>query len=80
MLSLQGRFQWVTGTTQVTHDNKNYTPVPAALAVFAKASYFPTTSGSLRPFVSGGIGGGQIFFRHQACEVRQKRHDILGFL
>jgi hypothetical protein len=60
MLSLQGRFQWVTGTTQITHDNKSYEPVPAALAVFAKASYFAEASGNLRPFVAGGIGGGQI--------------------
>jgi len=60
MLSLQGRFQLVTGTTQVTHDNKNYDPVPAALAVFAKASLFAGWIGSIRPFVSGGVGGGQI--------------------
>ena len=60
MLSLQGRFQLVTGPTQVTHDGKNYQPVPAAIAVFAKASYFASPSGNLRPFVSGGIGGGQI--------------------
>jgi hypothetical protein len=60
MLSLQGRFQLVTGPTQVTHDGKNYEPIPAALAVFAKASYFADASGNLRPFVSGGLGGGQI--------------------
>src|SRR5262245_45224516 len=60
MLSLQGRFQLVTGTTQVTHDNKNYEPVPAALAVFAKASLFASPIGSIRPFISGGLGGGQI--------------------
>jgi len=60
MLSLQGRFQLVTGTTQVTHDSKTSQPVPAALAVFAKASFFAGWMGSIRPFVSGGLGGGQI--------------------
>jgi hypothetical protein len=38
---------------------RTYTPIHAALAVFAKASYF-LGSGNLRPFVSGGLGGGQI--------------------
>ena len=60
MLSLQGRFQLVTGTTALTMDGKTYEPVPAALAVFAKATWFTATSGSLRPFLSGGLGGGQI--------------------
>ena len=60
MLSLQGRFQWVTGTTELNKNGHNYDPVPAALAVFAKASWFANPSGSWRPFVSGGVGGGQI--------------------
>jgi len=34
--------------------------VPAALAVFAKATWLTWTTGSLRPFLSGGVGGGQI--------------------
>jgi hypothetical protein len=60
MLSLQGRFQLVTGTTELDKAGKTYSPVPAALAVFAKASWFANSSGNLRPFVSGGVGGGQI--------------------
>ena len=28
--------------------------------MFAKATWFTATSGSLRPFLSGGLGGGQI--------------------
>jgi hypothetical protein len=60
MLSLQGRFQLVTGTTELDKAGKTYSPVPAALAVFAKASWFTNVTGSLRPFVSGGLGGGQI--------------------
>jgi len=60
MLSLQGRFQLVTGPTELMKMGKSYEPVPAALAVFAKASWFATASGNWRPFVSGGLGGGQI--------------------
>ena len=60
MLSLQGRIQLVTGTTALTIDGKTYEPVPAAIAVFAKATWFTATSGSLRPFLAGGLGGGQI--------------------
>jgi hypothetical protein len=59
MLSLQGRFQLVTGTTELTKDGRSHEPVPAALAVFAKATWFAAQSG-LRPFVSAGVGGGQI--------------------
>jgi len=60
MLSLQGRFQLVTGTTGYSQDGKQHDPVPAALAVFAKATWLTSTSGSFRPFLSGGLGGGQI--------------------
>jgi hypothetical protein len=60
MLSLQGRFQLVTGTTGYSQDGRQHDPVPAALAVFAKATWLTSTSGSLRPFLSGGLGGGQI--------------------
>ena len=59
LLSLQGRFQIVTGTTELTKDGRSHEPVPAALAVFAKATWFAAESG-LRPFVSAGLGGGQI--------------------
>jgi len=60
MLSLQGRVQVVTGTTELTKMGKSYEPVWGALAVFAKASWFANPSGNWRPFVSGGVGGGQI--------------------
>src|SRR5262249_19192003 len=60
MLSLQGRFQLVTGPTELDKNGKTYSPVPAALAVVAKATWFTATSGDWRPFLSGGLGGGQI--------------------
>jgi hypothetical protein len=60
MLSLQGRFQLVTGTTGYSQDGKQHEPVPAALAVFAKVTWLTWTTGNLRPFLSGGLGGGQI--------------------
>ena len=60
MLSLQGRFQLVTGTTGYSQDGKQHDPVPAALAVFAKATWLASTTGNFRPFLSGGLGGGQI--------------------
>src|SRR4029079_10989163 len=60
MLSLQGRFQLITGTTGYSQDGRQHDPVPAALAVFAKATWLTSTSGSFRPFLSGGLGGGQI--------------------
>jgi hypothetical protein len=47
-----------------------------ALAVFAKASYFAGAIGSLRPFVSGGLGGGQELGEQQqrACRERKRRN------
>jgi hypothetical protein len=60
MLSLQGRFQLVTGTTGYSQDGRQHDAVPAALAVFAKATWLTSITGSLRPFLSGGLGGGQI--------------------
>jgi hypothetical protein len=60
MLSLQGRFQLVTGTTGYSQDGRQHDPVPAALAVFAKATWLTSITGRLRPFLSGGLGGGQI--------------------
>jgi hypothetical protein len=60
MLSLQGRFQVVTGTTELMKGGKSYEPVAAALAGFAKASWFAGASGSWRPYLSGGVGAGQI--------------------
>jgi hypothetical protein len=80
MLSLQGRFQLVTGPTEVLADGRTYSPVPAALAVFAKASWF-MGSGSLRPFVSGALGGGQIrhvvtFGNLQNCGATQNQKCV----
>jgi hypothetical protein len=60
MLSVQGRFQLVTGTTGYSQDGRQHDPVPAALALFAKVTWLTSTTGSLRPFLSGGVGGGQI--------------------
>jgi hypothetical protein len=59
MVSLQGRFQLVSGPTEYAQSGRTYSPVPAALAVLAKASWF-MGSGDFRPFVSAGVGGGQI--------------------
>jgi hypothetical protein len=59
LVSLQGRFQLITGTTEIVAPGRTHSPVPAALAVLAKASWFMGT-GNLRPFVSGGLGAGQI--------------------
>lgn len=58
-LSLQGRFQLVTGPTEIDVAGHTYNPVRAALAVFAKASWW-MGAGHFRPFVSAGLGGGQI--------------------
>jgi hypothetical protein len=61
MLSLQGRFQAVTGTTDVyapdgVHRTANY-----AAAGFFKATWFSRGGGrSLHPFFSLAVGGGQI--------------------
>jgi hypothetical protein len=59
MLSLQGRFQLITGQTAIEANGRTHSPVPAALAVLAKATWFGG-SGDLRPFFSAGVGGGQI--------------------
>ncbi len=62
MLSLEGRLQIITGTTQVTGSTKcpgSCSPPSTAFAVMAKATYF-LMPGPLRPFVQGGIGGGAI--------------------
>jgi hypothetical protein len=60
LLSVQGRLQLVTGTNGYSQDGRQHDPVPAALAVFAKATWLTSTSGNLRPFLSGALGGGQI--------------------
>ena len=62
MLSLEGRLQIITGTTQVTGSSKcptSCSPPSTAFAVMAKATYY-LMPGQLRPFVQGGIGAGAI--------------------
>jgi len=62
MLSLEGRLQIITGTTQGTGSSKcptSCSPPSTAFAVMAKATYY-LSPGPLRPFVSGGIGAGAI--------------------
>lgn len=62
ILSVEGRLQIITGTTQVTGSANcptSCSPPSTAFAAMAKATYF-LTPGPLRPFVQGGIGGGAI--------------------
>jgi hypothetical protein len=60
LISAQGRIQLVTGPTElVDASGRIYPPADVALALFLKASLF-FGSESLRPFISGGLGGGQI--------------------
>jgi hypothetical protein len=60
LLSAQGRIQLVTGPTEVVDGTgRVYPPADVALALFLKASLF-FGSESFRPFISGGLGGGQI--------------------
>lgn len=62
LLSIEGRLQLISGTTSVTmtaHCPTSCSPPSTAFAATAKATYF-FASGSLRPFVSGGIGGGSV--------------------
>jgi hypothetical protein len=61
MLSVQGRFQIVSGATTIEHNGHTYQPASGATAMFASATYM---TGSilphLRPFVSGSVGAGRI--------------------
>jgi hypothetical protein len=60
LISAQGRIQLVNGPTElVDSTGRVYPPADVALALFLKASLF-FGSESLRPFISGGLGGGQI--------------------
>jgi hypothetical protein len=60
LISAQGRIQLVTGPTElVDSTGRVYPPAEVALALFLKASLF-FGSESFRPFISGGLGGGQI--------------------
>jgi hypothetical protein len=60
LLSAQARLQVVSGPTELVDPSGHvYQPASWAFALFAKASMF-FGSGDLRPFVSGGLGAGQI--------------------
>ena len=59
MLSLEGRFQVVTGPTVVEANNRTYHPASYATAVFAEGTWSPA-GGRLRPYVSGALGAGKI--------------------
>ncbi|HVT09862.1 MAG TPA: hypothetical protein VHO67_20510 [Polyangia bacterium] len=60
MLSAQGRVQVVTGPTEIDADGRVYSPASWAFALFAKASWFFGVPGGWRPYLSGGLGGGQV--------------------
>jgi len=62
MLSLEGRFQMVTGATEVEANGHTYKPATYATAVFAKGTWSPSSTG-VRPYLSAAIGGGRI--RHE---------------
>jgi len=60
LISAQGRIQLVTGPTELVDPAGHvYPPAGAALALFLKASLF-FGSDAFRPFISGGLGGGQL--------------------
>jgi hypothetical protein len=59
MLSLAGRFQMVTGPTEVEANNRTYHPATYAAALFAEGTWSPAT-GRLRPYVSAALGAGKI--------------------
>jgi tetratricopeptide (TPR) repeat protein len=69
LLSLQGRFQLVTGATRVVGPqcgdpiakmDGTCEPAKGAVAVLAKATYLLTEGGAFRPYLSLSAGGGQI--------------------
>jgi hypothetical protein len=60
MVSLQLRYQHITGTTDVFVNGKDYHTANYAFAAFAKATWKFWDEGSLHPFFSLAAGGGQI--------------------
>jgi hypothetical protein len=61
MLSLQGRFQIVSGPTVIEHNGHTWQPASGATAIFAAATYaLGPIAKNLRPFVSASLGGGRI--------------------
>jgi hypothetical protein len=62
MLSVEGRIQFVSGTTPTgptEHCMPSCSPPGTAFAAIVKANWF-FASGPLRPFLSGGVGAGNI--------------------
>jgi hypothetical protein len=59
MLGLEGRFQKVTGTTELHANNRTYEPATYATALFATGTWSPA-SGRLRPYLSAAVGAGKI--------------------
>jgi hypothetical protein len=59
MVGLEGRFQKVTGTTEIHANDRTYQPATYATAVFATGAWSPA-SGRLRPYLSAAIGAGKI--------------------
>jgi hypothetical protein len=61
MLSVQGRFQAVTGTTDVyAADGRVYHAASYAAAVFVKATWLAAGKGRVHPFFSFAAGGGTL--------------------
>jgi len=61
LLSLQGRFQFVTGAQDINYDGKTYKASKTALAGLAKVSYFLVEpSAHFQPFVALQAGVGEI--------------------
>jgi hypothetical protein len=60
MISLQLRYQHITGTTDVFVNGKDYHTANYAFAAFAKATWKFWDEGKLHPFFSLAAGGGQI--------------------
>ena len=61
MLSLQIRYQYITGTTDIHADNKVYHTANYALAAFAKATWkFGGSESKFHPFFSLSAGAGRI--------------------
>jgi hypothetical protein len=60
MISLQGRFQAVTGTTDVYADGRVYRTANYAAAGFVKATWTARRPGAAHPFFSLAAGVGQI--------------------
>jgi hypothetical protein len=59
MLSLQLRYQYITGPTEIVSGTRTLHPANYALAAFAKATWM-FGHGNLRPLFSLAVGGGEI--------------------